>query len=85
LLRRAASAAESISARALIISGGVACNSGLRAAAAGDEKLPCAVHFPSPALSTDNAAMIALAAFPKLRRGGFADLAVMADASLKLA
>jgi N6-L-threonylcarbamoyladenine synthase len=85
LLRRAASAAESISARALIISGGVACNSGLRVAAAADVKLPCAVHFPSPALSTDNAAMIALAAFPKLKSGVFADLSVMADASLRLA
>jgi N6-L-threonylcarbamoyladenine synthase len=54
-------------------------------AAAADVKLPCPVHFPSPALSTDNAAMIALAAFPKLKNGVFADLSVMADASLRLA
>jgi N6-L-threonylcarbamoyladenine synthase len=84
LLRRAAIAAESVGAQALIISGGVACNSGLRAAAAG-QNLPYAVHFPSPALSTDNAAMIAAAAFPKLARGEFADLSVAASANLTLA
>src|SRR5713226_2469617 len=40
LLRRASAAAESNSARALIISGGVACNSGLRTAAR-EANLPC--------------------------------------------
>src|SRR5579864_2078514 len=84
LLRRAASAAESIAARSLIISGGVACNTGLRAAAH-EASLSCPVHFPSPALSTDNAAMIAAAAFPKLARGEFADFSVAASASLSLA
>jgi N6-L-threonylcarbamoyladenine synthase len=84
LLRRAAAAAESIGARAVLISGGVACNSGLRAAAIGQTP-PYAVHFPSPALSTDNAAMIAAAAFPKLARGEFTDLAVAASANLTLA
>jgi N6-L-threonylcarbamoyladenine synthase len=84
LLRRAAAAAESIGARALIISGGVACNSGLRAAAR-SAHLPYPVHFPTPELSTDNAAMIAAAAFPKLERREFADLSVAASASLPLA
>ncbi len=84
LLRRAAAAAESNSARALIISGGVACNSGLRTAAR-EARLPYPVQFPSPALSTDNAAMIAAAAFHKLERGEFATLAVAAQASLPLA
>ncbi len=84
LLRRAAAAAESIAARALIISGGVACNSGLRAAAR-DLHLPYPVYFPSPALSTDNAAMIAAAAFPKLKRGEFTSLNVAASANLTLA
>jgi len=84
LLRRAAAAAESIGARALIISGGVACNSGLRAAARAVH-LPYPVHFPTLELSTDNAAMIAAAAFPKLVRGEFADLSVAASASLPLA
>jgi N6-L-threonylcarbamoyladenine synthase len=84
LLRRAAVAAESIGARALIISGGVACNSGLRAAAR-SAHLPYPVHFPTPELSTDNAAMIAAAAFPKLARREFTDLSVAASASLPLA
>lgn len=84
LLRRAAAAAEDTRARSLIISGGVACNSGLRQAAR-SFPLPCPVHFPSPALSTDNAAMIAAAAFPKLDRGEFSDLTLAAEANLTLA
>jgi N6-L-threonylcarbamoyladenine synthase len=84
LLRRAAAAAESIAARALIISGGVACNSGLRAAAR-DLHLPYPIYFPSPGLSTDNAAMIAAAAFPKLKRGEFTSLNAAASANLTLA
>lgn len=84
LLRRAAAAAEQIEARAVIISGGVACNSGLRAAAA-EAHLPYPVHFPTPGLSTDNAAMIAAAAFPRLERGAFDDLSIAAEAGLRLA
>ena len=84
LLRRAAASAESIGARTLIVSGGVACNSGLRAAAR-DAHLPYPVLFPSPALSTDNAAMIAAAAFPRLTRGDFDDLTLPARANLALA
>ena len=84
LLTRAAASAEACGARSVIVSGGVACNSGLRAAArAGD--FPWPVHFPSPALSTDNAAMIAAAAFPKLERGEFASLDIAAQANLTLA
>ena len=84
LLTRAAAAAESIEARSLIVSGGVACNSGLRAAAQA-AALPYPVYFPSAGLSTDNAAMIAAAAFPKLARGDFASLDIAAQASLTLA
>jgi N6-L-threonylcarbamoyladenine synthase len=84
LLRRAVAAAESIGARALIVSGGVACNSGLRAATE-ELNLPYEVYFPSKALSTDNAAMIAAAAFPKLKRGEFAELSAAAAANLSLA
>jgi N6-L-threonylcarbamoyladenine synthase len=71
-------------ARALIISGGVACNSGLRTAAQ-NAGLAYPVYFPSPGLSTDNAAMIAAAAFPKLARAEFAGLDVKAQANLTLA
>jgi N6-L-threonylcarbamoyladenine synthase len=84
LLRRAAASAEDIQARSLIIAGGVACNSGLRLAAE-SAQLPCSVHFPAPALATDNAAMIAAAAFPKFERGQFADLSLRAQAGLTLA
>ena len=84
LLRRARVAADSMAARSVIVSGGVACNSGLRAAAL-EARLGCPVHFPSPLLSTDNAVMIAAAAFPKFRRGEFADLSVVAQANLVLA
>jgi N6-L-threonylcarbamoyladenine synthase len=84
LLTRAAAAAETIGARTLIVSGGVACNSGLRKDA-GKAALPYPVYFPTPGLSTDNAAMIAAAAFPKLARGEFAALAIAAQADLRLA
>jgi N6-L-threonylcarbamoyladenine synthase len=84
LLTRAAASAESIGARSLIISGGVACNAGLRSRAAASS-LPYPVYFPTPGLSTDNAAMIAAAAFPKLARGEFATLDIGAQANLTLA
>jgi N6-L-threonylcarbamoyladenine synthase len=84
LLRRAIASAEEIGARALIVSGGVASNTGLRAAAR-EAHLPCPVYFPTPALSTDNAVMIAAAAFVKFRRGDFADLTLRAQANLALA
>ncbi len=84
LLRRAAASAENIGAQSVIVSGGVACNSGLREAARNAD-LSCAVHFPTPALSTDNAVMIAAAAFPKFRNGEFADLSVAAQPNLTLA
>jgi N6-L-threonylcarbamoyladenine synthase len=54
-------------------------------AAAHSSGLPYPVYFPSPGLSTDNAAMIAAAAFPKLLRGEFASLEVAAQANLALA
>ena len=84
LLRRAIRAAESIHARAMIVTGGVACNAGLRAEAA-RRKLPFPVHFPEPRYSTDNAVMIAQAAFPKLARAQFASFTLNAKASLQLA
>ena len=84
LLRHAAAAAEGIGAHSLIVSGGVASNAGLREAAE-EAHLPCAVHFPAPKLSTDNAAMIAAAAFVKYERGEFADMTLAASASLTLA
>jgi N6-L-threonylcarbamoyladenine synthase len=84
LLKRAVRSAEEIEARSMIVSGGVACNSGLRTAAE-EAHLPYPVYFPAKALSTDNAAMIAAAAFPKFARGEFADMTLRADANLQLA
>ena len=84
LLRRLAVSSEEIAARSLIVSGGVACNAGLRAAAQ-HAALPCPVFFPSPALSTDNAAMIAAAAFRKLERSALDDFTLRAQANLTLA
>ena len=84
LLRRAAVSAEETGARAMIVSGGVAANAGLRRAAL-EAPLPCPVFFPSPSLATDNAAMIAAAAFPKLLRGERADFTLAAQAGLTLA
>lgn len=84
LLRRATRSAEESGARSLIISGGVACNSGLRRAAERG-RLAYPVFFPAPGLATDNAAMIAAAAFPKFARGEFADLTLRAEGGLALA
>ncbi|MEN6606724.1 MAG: tRNA (adenosine(37)-N6)-threonylcarbamoyltransferase complex transferase subunit TsaD, partial [Bryobacteraceae bacterium] len=39
----------------------------------------------TPGLSTDNAAMIAAAAYPKCLRGEFSDLSLVARANLTLA
>jgi N6-L-threonylcarbamoyladenine synthase len=84
LLRRAVASAQIIQAKALIVSGGVSCNAGLRAAAAALH-LPYPVYFPMAGLSTDNAAMIAAAAFPKYRRGEFSNFDLAARANLVLA
>ncbi len=66
LQRQTFAAAESLGARSIVVSGGVAANTELRRrlqAEADRRGLPIA--FPSLALSTDNAAMIAAAAWPK--------------------
>lgn len=84
LLKRVERAADETGARSVIISGGVACNAGLRRAARSG-RLPCRAYFPTPHLSTDNAAMIAAAAWPKFERGEFDDLSLKAQANLALA
>jgi N6-L-threonylcarbamoyladenine synthase len=63
----------------------VACNSELRAAVrklAEEAGLP--VYLPSPVFTTDNAAMIAAAAYPKLVRGQCSGWDLSADVSLRL-
>ena len=71
--------------RTLIVAGGVACNGALREAARqAAEKLGVPVYFPSPHLSTDNAAMIAAAGAVKLKVGERADWNLNADVMLRL-
>ena len=72
-------------AATVLVTGGVAANSELRRTferRAAEEALP--VLFPSRKLSTDNAAMIAAAAYPRFLAGEFADTELSADAGLKL-
>jgi N6-L-threonylcarbamoyladenine synthase len=78
-------AAEGLGPRSVLVSGGVACNTVLRQRfQEGFTKKRIPVHFPSPILSTDNAAMIAAAGHPKLVAGTLADLTLNADVHLKL-
>jgi N6-L-threonylcarbamoyladenine synthase len=85
LKRKTFAAAEHYGVHGLLISGGVAANRELRArftAAAAERGLPIA--FPALSLSTDNAAMIAAAAWPKLLAQDFAAPQLSARASLQL-
>ena len=84
LMRRIRECSEAIAADTIIVSGGVACNRGLREAAI-RERLGARIVFPTPGLSTDNAAMIGAAAFQKLQRGEFASLSLAASSNLALA
>jgi N6-L-threonylcarbamoyladenine synthase len=78
-------AAEFRSPRSIMVSGGVSCNQLLRRRFEGGfSEMGLPVYFPSPILSTDNAAMIGAAGHPKLAAGIHADLTLNADSSLKL-
>jgi N6-L-threonylcarbamoyladenine synthase len=85
LVEQTMAAAEIISAESILVSGGVAANSELRSAfekrvtSSGME-----VFFPSRALSTDNAAMIAAAAYSRFRAGLLADTSLNPDPALIL-
>ena len=85
LLRQTFRAAERLGAGGILVSGGVASNAELRRrfrAEADRRGLPIA--FPSLALATDNAAMIAAAAWPKLLAGEFAGDGLGATPQLRL-
>lgn len=86
LVARTLAGAEQHSVRAVLVSGGVAANSELRTAFEREcraRALP--VFFPSRPLSTDNAAMIAAAAYPHLLAGEIAAQGMGAEANLPLA
>jgi len=85
LARQTFAAAEHFGARGILVSGGVAANRLLRermSALASAATLPIA--FPTVALSTDNAAMIAAAAWPKLLARDFAPETLEATPQLRL-
>jgi N6-L-threonylcarbamoyladenine synthase len=85
LVGKTLEAAMDRGARTLFVTGGVAANSELRQAferEATQNGIP--VFFPSRKLSTDNAAMIAAAAYPKFVAGDFASAEFSAEAALPL-
>ena len=76
---------EELEPETLIVAGGVACNEALRVRAARvGEKFGKKVCFPSRHLSTDNAAMIALAGFHRLSNGAVSDIEFETDVSIRL-
>jgi N6-L-threonylcarbamoyladenine synthase len=85
LVARTLSAAQTLGVRTILVSGGVAANRQLRSRfleEARSARIP--VLFPSPKLATDNAAMIAAAAWPRLLRGDAAAATLQAEPRLAL-
>jgi len=85
MVSKTLAAARACNAETLFITGGVAANNELRQTferEAAQEGLRA--FFPSRPLSTDNAAMIATAAYPKFLRNDFAGVDFSAEAGLKL-
>ena len=85
LTQRTLAACEEYGVQTLLVTGGVAANSGLRSSF--EERASLAgvlVYFPSRPMSTDNAAMIAAAAYPKWLARDFAGLDLTAQANLPL-
>ena len=85
LVTKTLAAADAYEVQTLFVTGGVAANQELRQAferEAGRQGLP--VYFPSRRLSTDNAAMIAAAAYPKFLMEDFAAMDFSAEAGLVL-
>ncbi len=85
LVGKTLNAARAYDVATLFVTGGVAANNELRKTferSGAQEGLP--VYFPSRPLSTDNAAMIAAAAYPKFLAKDFAAIDFSAEASLPL-
>jgi N6-L-threonylcarbamoyladenine synthase len=85
LMRQTFAAAEALGARGIVVSGGVSANSELRRRFAEEAaRRGLRVEFPSLTMSTDNAAMIAAAAWGKFCAGEFAKEGLVATPGLKL-
>ena len=85
LMKKTFAAAESLQATRILVTGGVAANRELRTRFTAEaEERGLAIAFPTLALSTDNAAMIAAAAWPRFAAGEFAPAGLSADPSLAL-
>jgi N6-L-threonylcarbamoyladenine synthase len=85
LMNKTFLAAESLDARRILVTGGVAANRELRSRFTAEAaRLGLTVSFPTLALSTDNAAMIAAAAWPKFLAQSFAAADLTADPALVL-
>ncbi|MBZ5705759.1 MAG: tRNA (adenosine(37)-N6)-threonylcarbamoyltransferase complex transferase subunit TsaD [Acidobacteriia bacterium] len=85
LVGKTLAAARVYDVATLFVTGGVAANNELRQRFERDaamQGLP--VYFPSRPLSTDNAAMIAAAAYPKFLAGDFAPMDFSAEAGMAL-
>jgi len=86
LVTRTLEAATETGSRTVLVSGGVAANSALRTQFESQTATRgMKVFFPSRALSTDNAAMIAAAAYPRLLAGDLASQELNAEPNLRLA
>jgi N6-L-threonylcarbamoyladenine synthase len=78
-------AARAYDVATLFVTGGVAANQELRQQFESDAAQEgLSVYFPSRPLSTDNAAMIAAAAYPKFLAGDFAPIDFSAEAGMVL-
>jgi N6-L-threonylcarbamoyladenine synthase len=85
LIGKTLAAAQAYDAATLFVTGGVAANHELRQRFEQQAALNgVPVYFPSRLLSTDNAAMIAAAAYPKFLAQDFATMDFSADAGMKL-
>jgi N6-L-threonylcarbamoyladenine synthase len=85
LMKKTFAAADSLGARRILVTGGVAANRELRTRfTAEGAARGVRISFPSVTLSTDNAAMIAAAAWPRFLAGEFAPAGLSADPSLAL-
>src|ERR1700722_12415806 len=85
LIGKTLAAARTYDAATLLVTGGVAANSELRKTfeqESAQQGIP--VFFPSRVLSTDNAAMIAAAAYPKFLANDWAAMDFSAEANLRL-